>query len=319
MTEPIKLQVVIPQDFAGTRVDAALASLLPDYSRNVIKSWIEGGQVLLNGKQVLPKFKLAGNENVDIEATLKAQVNWHKAEAIALDIIYEDEAVLVINKPAGLVVHPAAGNHDGTLVNALLHHLPALSDLPRAGLIHRIDKETTGLLIIAKTLPSHTALVKQLQEKSIKRKYKALVYGEVISGSTINEPIDRHPKNRIKMAIVMGGRDAVTHYRVARRFEHFTLLNVELETGRTHQIRVHMQHVQHPIVGDPVYSRIKIPRKADDTLVEGMRQFKRQALHAYELSFTHPVTKETLSLQAKLPDDFSALLELIEKYDQCAK
>jgi len=233
---------------------------------------------------------------------------------IPLNIIHEDEALLVINKPAGLVVHPAPGNPDRTLVNALLHYCPALAELPRAGIIHRIDKDTTGLMVVAKTLTAHTQLVQQLQAREIKREYLALVKGEMISGSSIDQPIGRHPSQRTKMAVVGKGKPAITHYRIKQRFGHYTLLHVQLETGRTHQIRVHLAYIHHPIVGDPTYGgRLQFPKDISEDLQQTLTHFKRQALHAWRLTLDHPVSKQQLSFQAEPPADFVKLIDQLPR------
>ena len=244
---------------------------------------------------------------------MQTEVSW-VAQPMQLNIIYEDDDILVINKPAGLVVHPAAGNYDNTLVNGLLHYLPALEAIPRAGVVHRLDKDTTGLMVVAKTLQSQTWLVNELKLHNVERQYECLIYGQLISGGTIEQPIGRNPRNRLQMAVVANGKEAVTHYRVNQKYADFTLVDVFLETGRTHQIRVHMNYIKHPIVGDPLYgSRLRIPKGCSEELKETMRRFNRQALHAKCLTLTHPGHKETIQWQAERPEDFTQLVELLNR------
>ncbi|MBS0287314.1 MAG: 23S rRNA pseudouridine(1911/1915/1917) synthase RluD [Proteobacteria bacterium] len=312
MQNQIKLQSSLPEDYKGMRLDQALAHVFPEHSRTRITQWIRSGQVSVDGHQLEPKAKVNGGEQVTIHASVLAQLE-EQPEDIALDIIYEDETLLVINKPAGLVVHPAAGNRQGTLLNALLHHAPSLSLLPRAGIVHRLDKDTTGLMVVAKTLTAHTALVAALQRREIAREYVALVGHEVIAGGTIDEPIGRHPQQRTKMAVTHNGKPARTHFRCLKRYHGFTLLDVKLETGRTHQIRVHLSHRGYPIVGDATYGwRYRVPAKSTPELQQALMAFRRQALHAKTLSLQHPVTLQTLSWQAPIPADFAALLKLLQ-------
>jgi len=299
----------------GTRLDRALAELLPEYSRSKIKTWIEQGNVLVNDTAQKPKDKLFGREIIKIRAQLHEETH-DNAQAIPLNIVYEDSDILIINKPIGLVVHPGAGNPEGTLLNALLYHCPNNAHLPRAGIIHRLDKDTSGLLVIAKTLSAHTFLVKALQEREIKREYEALVYGDIISGGTIDAPIERHARLRTHMAVKENGRDAITHYRVLERFHDFTHLKLNLETGRTHQIRVHLAHILHPIVGDTTYGRIKLPKGAPEPLIKALQNFKHQALHARRLGLTHPATQKWIEFEAPLPQDMQTLLEVIQKNNQ---
>ena len=312
------LNTIIPEEMAGQRLDVALAELFPDYSRNRLKQWILQGQVLVNGQAVKPREKLLGNETLEITFQSAEHDNVCEPQDIPLNVVYEDEALIIINKPAGFVVHPAAGNRDGTLQNALLHYDSSLEEVPRAGIVHRIDKDTTGLLVIARTLISHRYLVKQLQAREMHREYQAVVHGVMTAGGFVDEPIGRHPRDRIRMTVRENGKPSLTHYRVMKRFREHTHIHVKLDTGRTHQIRVHMQHIRHPIVGDPVYSgRHRIPAKASDELIQTLRQFKRQALHAFQLSLTHPVSKQEMSWQAPLPEDFSHLLaELNDDFEQ---
>ena len=300
-------------ELAGKRLDQVLAQLFPDYSRSRHQQWIKEGLVTMDGVACRPRDKVLGGEWIALEARLEEQVAC-QPEAIALDIVYEDGALLVINKPAGLVVHPAAGNPDGTLQNALLHHDPELIQLPRAGIIHRLDKETTGLLVIAKTPGAHRALVEQLQERAFDREYRAIAMGVMTAGGSVDEPIGRHPTQRIKMAVNHSGKEAVTHYRVLERFRAHTYLKVKLETGRTHQIRVHMAHIRYPLVGDPVYAgRLRQPAGATEQLREKLRHFHRQALHAKRLGLTHPESGEWIEWESPLPDDMQQLLDVLRE------
>jgi len=306
------LNAVIPDELAGARLDQALAQVFPQYSRSRLTQWIREGKVMVDGQAMKPKEAVAGGERVRVLADSMPAEATVAAEPIPLDIVYEDEALLVINKPAGLVTHPAAGNWAGTLQNALLHHAPELAGVPRAGIVHRLDKETSGLLVVARTLTAHKSLVEQLQARSVSRQYLALVHGPVVAGGTVEGNIGRHPVDRKRMAVVEGGKPAVTHYRVEARFAHHTLLRVSLETGRTHQIRVHMAHIQHPIVGDPVYGgRSRVPAGASETLQAALRGFRRQALHATRLELEHPVTGEPIAWEAPLPEDMQALVDLL--------
>ncbi len=299
----------IPENFTGKRIDQALAEIFPQYSRMRLKNWLETEQILIDGKTKKPKDKIAGGESVIIQAKIESECE-HAAENIPLNIIFEDESIIIINKPAGLVVHPAAGNRSSTLLNALLFHVPELANLPRAGIIHRIDKETSGLLVIAKTLEAQTDLVKQLQSHEITREYEAIIQGTLTGGGTISVPIGRHPQQRIKMAVVDNGKPATTHYWIIERFNAHTHIKVKLETGRTHQIRVHLAHINHPIIGDPTYGgRMKLPKGASQELVSALKGFKRQALHARRLQLAHPVTRELVTFEADLPDDMVRLLE----------
>lgn len=313
MTAPIQQTLLIPLNHAGQRLDQALALLLPDYSRTRIKEWIESGQILVNGGVLRPKDKVLGGEKVEVSATLPNAVDV-TPQPIAIDIVHQDDQVLVINKPAGLVVHPGAGNAAGTLQNALLHFDPELSVLPRAGIVHRLDKNTTGLLVIARTLVAHTALVRALEARDVKREYEAICVGVMTGGGTVNAPIDRHPVDRLRQAVRQSGKEAITHYRVAGRYRGHTHVRVNLETGRTHQIRVHMAHIRYPIVGDRVYGgRALLPRGATEELIGALHDFKRQALHAAKLGFEHPVTGKPIECEASLPQDMTALLAVLAK------
>ena len=308
MTKQLKLSEIVPDHLFGKRLDQVLAEMFPDYSRSRIKEWILADAVQVNGAlQNRPREKLLGGEQIDILAELPEDQRF-EAEAIELNIVYEDEHILVINKPAGLVVHPGAGNADGTLLNALLHHCPGIGEVPRAGIIHRLDKDTTGLMVVAKTIPAQTHLVEAMQAREITREYEAVCHGAMTGGGTIDEPIGRHPTKRTHMAVTQSGKPATTHFRVMEKYRAHTRLRLRLETGRTHQIRVHMTFVNHPLVGDPVYAgRPRPPRKADEQLLAILRNFKRQALHAAMLRLAHPITLEILEWHAPIPDDMVQL------------
>lgn len=312
MLEKIKFTFTIPEEYAQIRLDQALAKLLPDYSRTQIQQWIETGAVLVNGNPALAKLKVKGGEEIIIDAVGKPPLTM-EAQAIPLDIVYEDEALLIINKPVGLVVHPGAGNADRTLLNALLHHSPELRALPRAGILHRLDKDTSGLLLIAKTKNAFKHLSNQLKNRTLVREYQAIVAGSFISGGTIDAPIDRHPIHRTRMAVIETGKPAITHYRIAEKYRAHTLLKINLETGRTHQIRVHMAHIRHPVVGDPTYGRLQLAKKLTPDLITVLRQFKRQALHAFAVEFAHPVTQENVRFAIDLPEDMQQLIAALKK------
>ena len=304
-------QAVVPDGAAGRRFDAVLAELFPEFSRSRLSEWIKSGDVLLDGAQARPRDAVRGGEVVTLQVVLETQTH-AVAQDIPLDVLYEDEQVFVIDKPAGLVVHPGAGNPDGTLVNALLYRDPALSALPRAGVVHRLDKDTSGVMVVARTLQAQTALVEQLSARDVHRQYLAVVVGALVSGGTANAAIDRHPRDRLKMAVREDGRDAVTHFRLRERFRAHTALECRLETGRTHQIRVHMAHLKHPIIGDPLYGgALKLPKGATEDLVAVLRGFKRQALHAETLEFTHPVSGEPVRATAPVPADLKRLLDAL--------
>jgi 23S rRNA pseudouridine1911/1915/1917 synthase len=301
----------IPNDLAGLRLDQAMSALFPDFSRSRLQDWIRTGAAMLDGTVVPVKHRVWGGERVTLHAepTASSVVG---AEAIPLAIVHEDEALLVIDKPAGLVVHPAAGHRDGTLQNALLNHCPALASVPRGGIVHRIDKDTSGLLMVAKTLEAHKRLVDQLQARAVHREYLALVHGAMTGGGSIDEPIGRHAMDRKRFAVRPGGKTALTHYGIAERFPAHTLVRVKLETGRTHQIRVHMAHIHYPLVGDPVYGgRSRLPAGAGESLIETLRTFRRQALHAASLGILHPRTGQYAEWQSPLPADFSLLLDAL--------
>lgn len=299
----------VPEDCHQLRADAILAKAYPSYSRNQWIQWLRDKKIQSSGQILSPKNKLNIGQIITGIITLEVSQIEAKAENIPLNIVYEDSYLLVINKPAGLVVHPGAGQPSQTLMNALLHHQQSLETLPRAGIVHRLDKETTGLMVIAKTPLCYQSLIQMMQARDIKRHYLALVHGLVRTSGTISTPFGRHPQNRLKMAVRPTGKIATTHYKIAKKFSQNTLLDVSLETGRTHQIRVHMQHLGFPIVGDPLYGKNKAPGKGPIT--ETLNQFSRQALHAYELSFIHPIDQKPLTFSAVLPDDFATLLKNI--------
>jgi 23S rRNA pseudouridine1911/1915/1917 synthase len=305
----VSLQAEVPLELAGKRLDQIAAQMFPDYSRGRLQDWIRSASLLVNGQARRPRDKLKPGDQLQVEAELEKAEQW-SAEALPLTIVFEDEHLLVINKAANSVVHPAAGNHSGTLLNGLLHHCPQLEELPRAGIVHRLDKDTTGLLVVAKTLPAHTHLVQLLQNRDISREYEAVVNGLLTGGGRVDAPLDRHPVNRKKRAVTMSGKEAVTHYRLLNRFRAHCHLQVKLETGRTHQIRVHMAHINHPLVGDPLYGgRLQIPRGCDSALADYLRSFRRQALHARRLAFVHPASGEEMSWEAELPEDMQTLLQ----------
>lgn len=311
--ETLRLSAEVPESLAGKRLDQVLAALFPDYSRSRLKQWVTEGGVSVDGRQLRPKDKLLGGESIALEATLEADTTF-EPEPIELDIVYEDGAILVLNKPPGLVVHPAAGNWQGTLLNALLHHFPPIAKVPRAGIVHRLDKSTTGLLVVAKTIEAQTALVEQLQARSFTREYDAVVNGVLTGGGTVDAPIGRHPVDRKRMAVVQSGKPAVTHYRLAERFRAHTHIKVQLETGRTHQIRVHMAHQRYPLVGDPVYGgRLRIPPASGEALQQMLRHFGRQALHASRLGLHHPVSGEYMEWTVPLPEDMQRLLKVLRE------
>lgn len=295
-----------------------MAAGVPDFSRSQLTTWLKQGKITVDNCLLKPKEKVCSGQTIRILVNFDAlenKVEHCQAENIPLDIVYEDDHVMVINKPSGLVVHPGAGNPEHTLVNALLYHAPTLQNLPRAGIVHRLDKDTTGLLVVAKTLQAHTSLIRQMQERSIQRNYITLVQGHLISGGEINTCYGRHPRNRLKMAVSQQGREAITHYFIRKHYQVYTLLDVRLLTGRTHQIRVHMAHINHPVVGDPLYGgRTRFPEQADDELLMKLREFKRQALHAKTLAFNHPISNQLLTFEAPLPDDFKQLIDALDKH-----
>ena len=301
----------MPDDLGGKRLDQAAALLLPEFSRSRLKSWIDLGRLTIGGEAAKPRLLLQGGEELVLDTELESVVPV-APEAIPVEIVHADDALLVIDKPVGLVVHPGAGNSSGTLQNALLNLYPELAVLPRAGLVHRLDKDTSGLLLVARTLESQVALAAALERRDIKRTYRAICQGVLTGGGTIDAPIGRHRRERTKMAVVDGGRPARTHYRVVERFRAHTHVEVELETGRTHQIRVHMAHIRAPLLGDPVYGgRPRLPRAPSEELRTALQGFRRQALHASRLAFVHPVTGESLRFESPLPPDLERLLALL--------
>lgn len=312
MAEQLQLEGIIPDELAGMRLDQALAQLFPDFSRGRLTKWIKSGDVLIDGIQLRPRDAISGGESVIISAEIEVVDESWSAEAIELDIIHEDDSVIILNKPAGMVVHPGAGNHEGTLVNALLHHCPQLEGIPRAGIVHRIDKGTTGLLVIAKTLQAHNSLVIQLQEHTVLREYQAIAMGVMTAGGTVDEPIGRHPIDRKRQAVIGSGKHSVTHYRVQHRYRAHTHIRCQLETGRTHQIRVHMAHIRYPLLGDPVYGgRLRLPKGASEQTQTALQGFRRQALHAGLLGFIHPETGEEVSWQIDMPEDMQHILKVL--------
>lgn len=313
MADILKRDERIPEHLAGRRLDQTAAEMFPEFSRERLKGWIQQGELTLDGQKARPKDKVVGGERLALDTRLEEEVRW-EPQAIPLSIVFEDDDVMVIDKPAGLVVHPAAGNPDGTLLNALLYHHAPLAAIPRAGIVHRLDKDTTGLMMVAKTLTAQTALVAQLQARTVSREYDAIVVGAMTAGGKVDAPIGRHPKDRQRQAVTASGKPAVTHYRVNERFRAHTHVRCRLETGRTHQIRVHLAHVRYPLVGDPVYGgRLKMPAGAGESLKTLLREFPRQALHAHKLRFEHPVSGAPVECKAPLPDDMFLLLDALRE------
>jgi len=308
----LQLEATTGAEHFGLRLDQVLADLFPEYSRSKLKTWIQDGCVTVNGQVIaVPRHKMQMDELVTVNADIEVQVT-SEAQDIALNIVYEDEHILVINKPADLVVHPGAGNPSGTVLNALLNHVPDIDKVPRAGIVHRLDKDTTGLMVVAKTLPAQTHLVDQLQHRVMSREYEAVAMGTMVAGGVVDAPIGRHATKRTHMAVRENGKPAVTHFRVIEKFRAYTHLRLKLETGRTHQIRVHMAYIKHPLLGDPTYSgRPRLPKGASEEFVAILRGFQRQALHAAQLSLYHPETEEWMTWQAPLPEDMQQLINAV--------
>jgi 23S rRNA pseudouridine1911/1915/1917 synthase len=313
----IRHEAQVPLAAAGRRLDQTLAQMFPDYSRSRLAGWIKTGAVTVDGAAAPPRQLLRGGEQVRVEAELASEVR-SAPQDIALAIVHEDEHLLVLNKPAGLVVHPGAGNPDGTLLNALLHHEARLAELPRAGIVHRLDKDTSGLMVVARSLPAHTALVEMLSRHAVERQYEAVVLGTLVAGGTVDAPIGRHLGDRLRQAVrdEEDGKRAVTHYRLRERYRAHALIQCNLETGRTHQIRVHMAHIHHPLVGDPLYAGgLRLPKGATPQLIAALRGFHRQALHAERLAFEHPVTGEAMAFEAARPADMESLIATLRADD----
>ncbi|APD90431.1 23S rRNA pseudouridine(1911/1915/1917) synthase [Alteromonas mediterranea] len=310
----IQLEASTEAAHFGLRLDQVLADLFPEYSRSKLKTWIQDGNVSVNGEVItVPRHKMQMDELVTVQAEMDVQVT-SEAQDIALDIVYEDEHILVINKPADLVVHPGAGNPSGTVLNALLNHVPEIDKVPRAGIVHRLDKDTTGLMVVAKTIPAQTHLVDQLQRREMSREYEAIALGTMVAGGIVDEPIGRHATKRTHMAVREMGKPAITHFRVIEKFRAYTHLRLKLETGRTHQIRVHMAHIKHPLLGDQVYGgRPRLPKGVSEDFIGVLRGFQRQALHAAQLSLFHPETEEWMTWKAPLPQDMQDLLKAVKK------
>jgi len=312
-----KLTILIPERMSGLRLDVALSEMLPDYSRSKITAWIKSGDALIEQKTFKPKDKSNGMEVIELKIS-KSQNNDWSAEDIPLSIVFEDGDIIVVNKPAGMVTHPGAGNRNGTLANALLHYDSNLKLLDRAGIVHRLDKDTSGLLVVARNEKSQKNLVEQMQMHSVSREYSAIVYGHMVAGGTVDEPISRDSRDRVKQAVSKSGKEARTHYRVIDRFQNHTHIKAVLETGRTHQIRVHMSHIGYPLIGDPIYGgKVRFPKKASEELKVALKNFNRQALHAKKLSLTHPSSGSTLSWKVPIPDDMLTILEVLSMYDPC--
>jgi 23S rRNA pseudouridine1911/1915/1917 synthase len=310
------LEARVPIQCHGMRLDQVAAELFPEYSRNRLATWIKEGRLTVDGRTVKPRDKATASAQLTLLVADEPVIDW-QPQSLPLKVIFEDEHILVVNKPAGVVVHPAAGHADGTLANALLAHAPELGALPRGGIVHRLDKETSGIMFVARSSLAHKSLVAQLSERTVSRTYCAVCTGALTGGGKIDAPIDRHPTARIKMAVVADGKPAVTHFRIAHRFKHYTQLQVNLETGRTHQIRVHMAHRKWPLIGDPVYGgRQRVPAGASDLLMSTLRSFPRQALHAQALEFEHPASGDWMEFETELPDDLVNLLEILDSEDR---
>ncbi|AAC21845.1 TPA: 23S rRNA pseudouridine(1911/1915/1917) synthase RluD [Haemophilus influenzae] len=309
----ITLSAEVQPEQMGQRLDQTLAELFPEYSRSRLKTWIEADLVKLNDRITnIPREKVLGGERIEIIVEVEDETRF-EAENIPLNIVYEDDDIIVINKPKDLVVHPGAGNPNGTVLNALLYHYPPIVEVPRAGIVHRLDKDTTGLMVVAKTIPAQTKLVRDLQKRKITREYEAVASGIMTKGGTVDQPMARHATKRTLMAVHPMGKPAVTHYRIMENYRNYTRLRLRLETGRTHQIRVHMAHIAHPLLGDQTYGgRPRPPKNASEDFMEVLRNFKRQALHAVMLRLAHPITGEMMEWYAPLPDDFVELLNALK-------
>ena len=316
MTSRIQHQGFIPKEMAFDRLDQVAATLFPQYSRSRLQTWIKSGELVVDGRRGRSKDKVSGGELIVIDATAGTIAD--KAENIPLEVVFEDESILVVNKVAGMVVHPGAGNSQGTLLNALLHHCLNLNEIPRAGIVHRLDKDTTGLMVVAKTLVSQTSLVQQLQTRRVKRLYEAIVYGTPNAKGVVDAAISRHPVHRTRMAVRDGGKEAITGYRLLRSFVAHTHMECSLETGRTHQIRVHMQHLGFPLVGDPAYGgHFRRPKIGGEVLANCLKTFNRQALHAKELSFVHPRSGQQVTFTSRIPNDLRFLLDALGVAEEC--
>ncbi len=312
MSEQVQLQAQIGDDLIGQRLDQVVAQLFPEYSRSRLQGWIKDGSLTVDGEARRIRDKMLGGETVRVQAELEL-IDQHQAEDMPLDIVYEDDDILVINKPAGLVVHPAVGHRSGTLLNGLLNHFPAIAQVPRAGIVHRLDMDTTGLMVVAKTIPAQTELVNQLQDRSMGREYEAITHKVMTGGGMVEEALGRSTRNRQKMAVSPMGKEAVTHYRLLKKFRSHTHIRLKLETGRTHQIRVHMSYIGYPLVGDQLYGgRFRLPKGASEQLQQTLKTFKRQALHAKKLELWHPITGEQMSWEVDLPEDLQQLLSVLE-------
>jgi 23S rRNA pseudouridine1911/1915/1917 synthase len=312
MIDKLQLEAIITEELSGKRLDQALAIIFSEHSRSRLQQWIKNGTVLVNNRILRQRDQVHSGDRISINAELPIEATCD-AEKIPLTVIYEDEELIILNKPAGMVVHPGAGNREHTLLNALLHYDPDLNRIPRAGIVQRLDKDTTGIMVVARTAESHTYLVRQLKCRMIKREYMALVTGVMTAGGKIDQPIGRHPVHRTRMAVVENGKPSMTHYRIIKKYPSHTLIRVQLETGRTHQIRVHMAYIHHPIAGDPVYGRQgKSPKGASVNISSAVKALQRQALHACSLGLIHRVTGESCNWEAPLPDDFQSLLQLLD-------
>ncbi|EGQ8023075.1 23S rRNA pseudouridine(1911/1915/1917) synthase RluD [Vibrio vulnificus] len=314
MAQQIELTNTVKDSQLGQRLDQAIAELFADFSRSRLKEWLLDGKVTVDGNVVTkPRTKVMGGEMITVLAELEDEVRW-EAQDIPLDIVYEDDDILVMNKPRDFVVHPGAGTPDGTVLNALLFHCPEVAEVPRAGIVHRLDKDTTGLMVVAKTVPAQTRLVRALQKRHITREYEAIAIGRMTAGGKVDKPIGRHATKRTLMAVSPMGKPAVTHFRVAEHFREHTRIRLRLETGRTHQIRVHMSYLQHPLLGDAAYGgRARIPAGASEEVTAMIRNFDRQALHAVMLRFEHPITGEEMEFHAPVPDDMVELTETLRR------